>query len=110
VSSTVRRNTQTLGMIVLRFALCCALPAGMAGGAVANPVRALAQLMASMHHPHNHSVAVKGFYDRWVGVVRVGGPMAYPFVGKYLTFTPIAHMLSKAFGAASHESAQHSTA
>lgn len=36
---------------------------GMAGGAIQNPARALAQLLASMWHEGNSSVAVKGFYD-----------------------------------------------
>ncbi len=38
--------------------------AGMAGGAVQNPARALAQLLSTMWHPGNHSVAIQGFYDR----------------------------------------------
>ncbi|KAL4449390.1 hypothetical protein ABPG77_007034 [Micractinium sp. CCAP 211/92] len=37
---------------------------GMAGGAVQNPARALAQLLSTMWHPGNHSVAIQGFYDR----------------------------------------------
>lgn len=36
----------------------------MAGGAVQNPARALAQLLSTMWHPGNHSVAIQGFYDR----------------------------------------------
>lgn len=36
---------------------------GLAGGAVQNPARALAQLLATMWHPGNNSVAVPGFYD-----------------------------------------------
>lgn len=53
---------------------------GMAGGAVQNPARALAQLLATMWHPNN-SVAIAGFYDnvrpitdadRWAGVLRAG--------------------------------------
>lgn len=39
------------------------LYAGMAGGAVQNPARALAQLLATLWAP-NGSVAVKGFYDK----------------------------------------------
>ena len=37
-------------------------PPCTAGGAVQNPIRALAQLLASFHLP-NGSVAVRGFYD-----------------------------------------------
>lgn len=53
---------------------------GMAGGAVQNPARALAQLLATMWHPNN-SVAIAGFYDnvrpitdadRWGLVGRAG--------------------------------------
>lgn len=36
---------------------------GLSGGAVQNPGRALAQLLATMWHPNN-SVAVAGFYDK----------------------------------------------
>ena len=35
---------------------------GLAGGAVQNPARALAQLLATMWHPNN-SVAIPGFYS-----------------------------------------------
>ena len=37
---------------------------GLAGGAVQNPARALAQLLATMWHPGNNSIAVAGWYDR----------------------------------------------
>ncbi|KAL4448121.1 hypothetical protein ABPG75_005340 [Micractinium tetrahymenae] len=37
---------------------------GMAGGAIQNPARALAQLLSTMWHPGNSSVAIPGFYDR----------------------------------------------
>src|SRR4029077_4201545 len=39
------------------------LPSGRHGGGVANPLHAMAQLIASLHQP-NGRVAVKGFYDR----------------------------------------------
>jgi acetylornithine deacetylase/succinyl-diaminopimelate desuccinylase-like protein len=39
------------------------LHSGRHGGAVANPLHAMAQLIASLHEP-NGRVAVKGFYDR----------------------------------------------
>lgn len=36
---------------------------GLAGGAVQNPARALAQLLASFWHPGNLTIAIQGFYD-----------------------------------------------
>lgn len=39
---------------------------GMYGGAVQNPARAMAHLLASLHDPQTHKVMVKGFYDTYV--------------------------------------------
>lgn len=39
------------------------LHSGMFGGAVANPITALAQLLATMHDKNGH-VAIEGFYDK----------------------------------------------
>ncbi|GAB4821211.1 hypothetical protein N2152v2_008257 [Parachlorella kessleri] len=44
-------------------ALASDVHSGMVGGAVQNPARALAQLLATLHAP-NGSVAVQGFYDK----------------------------------------------
>ncbi|PSC68017.1 peptidase M20 [Micractinium conductrix] len=52
-----------LGLEVELVTAATDVHSGLAGGAVQNPGRALAQLLASMWHAGNHSVAIKGFYD-----------------------------------------------
>ncbi|MGH7592687.1 MAG: dipeptidase [Gemmatimonadales bacterium] len=54
------------GLAGLELALTGAakdLHSGRHGGAVANPLHAMAELIASLHHPDGR-VAVRGFYDR----------------------------------------------
>ena len=54
------------GLAELEFTLTGAakdLHSGRHGGGVANPLHAMAQLVASLHHPDGR-VAVEGFYDR----------------------------------------------
>jgi acetylornithine deacetylase/succinyl-diaminopimelate desuccinylase-like protein len=53
------------GLAGLNFSLTAAakdLHSGRHGGSVANPLHAMARLVASLHHP-NGRVAVEGFYD-----------------------------------------------
>jgi len=54
------------GLAGLNFTLTSAakdLHSGRHGGSVANPLHAMAQLVASLHHPDGR-IAVEGFYDR----------------------------------------------
>ncbi|NOZ49698.1 MAG: dipeptidase [Chloroflexi bacterium] len=58
-------NIASRGITGLEFTLSGAakdLHSGRHGGAVANPLHAIAEVVASLHHPDG-SVAVKGFYD-----------------------------------------------
>lgn len=58
-------NVASRGITGLEFTLSGAakdLHSGRHGGAVANPLHAIAEVVASLHHPDG-SVAVKGFYD-----------------------------------------------
>ena len=47
------------------------LHSGVFGGAVANPVTALARLLATLHDANGH-VAIEGFYDQGEAARRMG--------------------------------------